>query len=244
MSARRPAVGNQLGERGVDRVGDFGVPRHEDGGATRAVLGLRQEIGGDELGRRARVGHDHHLGRSRQRIDADHAGDLTLGGGDVRVAGPDDDVDRPDGLGAVCERGDGLGAADPEHLVDAHQRGRREGGLGDQTVRTGRHAQDDLGHSGHLGGNGRHQHGGRVRRATARNVEAGAVDRACDLLELDPGARRGAGPAGAGARGRRGSRRLRTRARRGTPAPRVAVRRPARLAAPGIRRRGSRRSAR
>ena len=101
------------------------------------------------------------------------------------VAGSDDHVDRPDALGAVRERGDGLGAAHSEHLVDADQRGCREGRLGDQTVRTGRHAQGDLGHSGDLGGYGGHQHRGRVRRAAARYVEAGAVDRAGDLLELD-----------------------------------------------------------
>ena len=35
--------------RGVDRVGDVGVPRDEDGGAAGTVLGLGQQVGGGEL---------------------------------------------------------------------------------------------------------------------------------------------------------------------------------------------------
>ena len=158
------------------------------------MLGLRQQVGGGELGGRAAVGHDDHLGGPGERVDADDAGDLTLGGGDVRVPRPHDHVDRADALGAVGEGGDGLGAADPVHLVDADHRGRGEGRIGHPAVGPRRHAQDDLGHPGHPRGDRGHQDGGRVRGAPTGHVEPGAVDRAGDLLELDPGARRrGAG---------------------------------------------------
>ena len=158
MSAGARPSAEQLRERRVDRVGDVGVPRDEHGGAAGAVLGLREEIGGDELGGNAAVGHDHHFRRPGERVDADDAGDLTLGRGHVRVPGPDDDVDRPDRLGAVRQRGDRLRATDAVHLVDADRSGGRERGSGTSAVGPGRHAQHDLGHPRDLCRYGGHEH--------------------------------------------------------------------------------------
>ena len=73
------------------------------------------------------------------------SGDLTLRGGDVGVPRADDDVDGPDGLGAVRERGDRLRAADAVHLVDAGECGSGQRRRGDCAVGTGRDAQRDLG---------------------------------------------------------------------------------------------------
>ena len=57
-----------------------------DGGAVGTVLGLGDQVGGDELGRGGVVGDDDDLGRPRERLDPDDARDLALGLGDVDVA--------------------------------------------------------------------------------------------------------------------------------------------------------------
>jgi hypothetical protein len=58
------------------------------------------------------VGDDQHFRRAGDHVDADRAEDLALGGRDIGVARPDDLGHRPDRLGAVGERRDGLRAAD------------------------------------------------------------------------------------------------------------------------------------
>ena len=155
------------------------------GGAVGAVLGLGHEVDGDEVGGGRFVGHHHQLRRAGGGLDADHAGHLPLGQRDVDVARSDDDVDRPDGLGAVGHGGDGLGAADPVHLVDGQEGGGGQRGLGDGAVGAGRHAQGDLGHAGHLGRDGGHQHGGRVHRPPAGDVATGPVDRPDEVADDD-----------------------------------------------------------
>ena len=131
-------------ERGVDRVGDLRLPRHDHDRPTGAVLGLGEQVGGDELGRHRAVAHHDDLRRPGKRVDADGADHLALGGRDVGVSRPDDHVDRPDGLGAVGERGDGLRTADPVHLGHPEVRGRRERRRRDLAVGSGRRAQHDL----------------------------------------------------------------------------------------------------
>ena len=65
------------------------------------------------------VGDDQRLGRPGEEIDADAAEQLPLGLGDIGIAGPDDHVDRRDGLGAERHGGDRLHAAEHEDLVGA-----------------------------------------------------------------------------------------------------------------------------
>ncbi len=79
------------------------------------MLGLREEVCGDEVGA-CRVVREHDdLARPRDRVDADRAVDEPLRRGDVLVARPRDDIDARDGLRPVGQRGDGVRAAD---LID------------------------------------------------------------------------------------------------------------------------------
>ncbi len=171
-------VAEQVVERGVDRVGDVGAPRDQHRRPAGTVLGLRKEIGRRKRSGGTAVGDDDHLRRPRERLDADDARDLALGGGDVRIARPRDHVDRGDGLGAVRHRRDRLRTTDSEHRVDTDERGGGERGGRDAPVGVGRDAEHDLGDAGDPRRDRGHQHGGRVRRPTPGNVEAGAIDRA------------------------------------------------------------------
>ncbi len=175
-------------DHGVDRGGDVDVPRDEDGAAPRPVLGLCRQIGGGELGRRAGVGDDDHLRRSRERVDADHARDFALGGGHVGVPRPHDHVDGADALGAVRERRDRLGTAHPVQLGDADRRRGGERRLRDAAVGTRWHAERELGDAGDLRRDRRHQHRRRVRGPAAGDVQTGAVDGEHVLLDFDAGA--------------------------------------------------------
>ena len=63
-------------------------------GESRAVLGLAEQVGGDQARVGGLVGDDQHLGRAGEQVDADAAEELALGLGDVGVAGADEHVDR------------------------------------------------------------------------------------------------------------------------------------------------------
>ena len=99
-----------------------------------------------------------------------------LGRVDVHVAGPDDDVDGGDRLGAVGHRGDRLRAADAVDLLDAGEERGGERHRGDRAVGPGRDAQHPLRDPGHGRRDRGHQDGRRVGGASARDVEPGAVD--------------------------------------------------------------------
>ena len=178
--------GQLPGQRGVDRVGHRFVPRHDDGTAARTVLGLGEQVGGDEFGIRGGVRDDHHVGRPREAVDADHADELTLRLCDVRVPRTDDHVDGRNRISPVRERGDGLGAADPVELVDVGEGCGGERGVGDAAVGARRDAEHDLGHAGDPRRHGGHQHARRVCRPPAGHVAAGPVDRDHEFLHLDP----------------------------------------------------------
>jgi len=86
---------------------------------------LAQEIGRDPDGVRGGLGHHQYLGRTGNHVDPDHAENLALGLGHVRVARADDLVDRHDGLGPISQRGDRLG---PAHAIDLIHTGDVGGG--------------------------------------------------------------------------------------------------------------------
>ena len=161
-------------------VGHDLVPRDQPGQAVGAVLGLHDDVDGGEGRRHGGVGDDDDLrrpGEGRRHADAALAGDLPLGHGDVDVAGPDDDVDGGDRLGAVGEGGDGLGAADRVHGVGAGDGGGGEHDVGhacrrDRAART----PTTRGDAGDLGRDDGHQHGRRVDGPAAGDVAAGPVD--------------------------------------------------------------------
>ncbi len=107
------------------------------------MFGLADQIGGEPAWVGALVGDDGDFGRTGDGVDADDAGDHALGGGDEDVARAGDLVNRIAqdvavlrlaALGAVCEHGDGLSAADRVHLVHAEDGAGGEDGLVRQAV--------------------------------------------------------------------------------------------------------------
>ena len=85
------ALGGQQGGHGVEQPG-IGRDQHRLG--ARAVLELGQQIPGQRLGGRRRVGDDDELARPGQRLDPDLAEQAPLGLLDVGVPRPGHEVDR------------------------------------------------------------------------------------------------------------------------------------------------------
>jgi hypothetical protein len=83
------------------------------------MLGLAQEVGGNDLRVGRVVGQDHHLRRPGQQVDPDRAEQLALGLGHVGVTGADEHVDGLEPLDPERHRGEGLDAADAEDLSSA-----------------------------------------------------------------------------------------------------------------------------
>ena len=83
------------------------------------MFGLTEQIGGDPAGIVETVGEDQDFRRPGDHVDADGPEHLALGGGHIGIAGADDLIDGSDGVGAIGQRGDGLGAADPVDLINA-----------------------------------------------------------------------------------------------------------------------------
>src|SRR3546814_3365048 len=75
------------------------------------MLGLAQEIGGDEARVGAVVRQHHQFAGPRRKIDRGSAGPrgyIGFGGRDIGIAGPEDLIDTRDRAGAEGERGDRL----------------------------------------------------------------------------------------------------------------------------------------
>ena len=94
------------------------------------MLGLGDQVGGDELGLGRVVGQHDDLARAGDAVDGDLAEDVLLGQGDEQVARPDDHVHRRHALDAVGQRRHRLGAADAVDLGRRPVRGRRPAGRG------------------------------------------------------------------------------------------------------------------
>ena len=122
-----------------------------------------------------RVGHTEDFGGTGDHVDGHDTEHLLLGLRDERVAGADDLVDLRDGLGAVRECRDGLGAADFEDAVDTgHFCGRQDIGV-HFAVRSRRGRDDEFADAGDLRGDRVHEDGGRVGGGAAGYVETGLV---------------------------------------------------------------------
>ena len=188
LEDRAPKGGGEaLVDLDLDGIGERLVGGHEDGRRVGAVLGLRDEVGGDGARVGVGVGEDEPLGRAGGQIDRDLPGDLELGGRDPRVPGSDDPVDRceadlrqPEG-----ERADGLGAAGDEERLDAQEPGGSGKDRVDGAVAIGGGGDDDASDAGDLRGDDGHDQRRRVRRAAARHVAADAPKRGPAPLELD-----------------------------------------------------------
>ena len=91
--ARRPRQGiNRLRHSPHHGVGEGARGRKEPSRALVPVLGLADEIGGDDRRVGALVGDDRDLRRPGEDIDADTAEQHALRLGDEFVAGADDDI--------------------------------------------------------------------------------------------------------------------------------------------------------
>src|SRR2546421_2432346 len=152
--------------------------RDEHGARRLVVLGLREEVHGHPVGRRAAIGDDQDFRRSGEHVDADVAENLALRLGDVRVARADDLVDAGDRFGAEGERRYGVRTAHRQDSIDAGECRRGERGR----IGIGaRHHQ--LAYPGDLRRHGVHQDRRGVGRLAAGHVQAYARQRAHALPE-------------------------------------------------------------
>ena len=149
----------------------------EHAGRHRVVLGLADQVGGDEPGVGRVVGDDGDLGGSGLAVDRHGALQVALGRGDVDVAGAGDEVDRLDraagGGGPVRQHRECLGAADGVDLVDAEDRARGQDRRVRQAVLVGlrRRGERDGADAGDLGGYRVHHHRADQRRKATRHVQ-------------------------------------------------------------------------
>ena len=157
----------------AQREGFFGSDEH--GQRKRIVLRLRDQIGSEVRGARARIGDDDHLGRSGQRVDADFAGELPLRLRHVGVPRTHHGVAARDALGANGQRGDCLRSARPEDARRPGDPRRSRHFHRNRPVPLRRRGDDHLGHSGKPRHRGGHDHRRRIRRASARHVAGGAL---------------------------------------------------------------------
>ena len=93
------------------------------------MLGLGQEVDGDDERVGVLIGHDQDFGRPGEKVDADLAEELALGFSDEGIAGAGQHVDGLDGLGADGQGGYRLDAAEQVDLVGAGQIHGRDGGV-------------------------------------------------------------------------------------------------------------------
>ena len=147
----------------LDRVGQSTAGRDQDRRRVCTVLGLGDQVRGDEdrIGRI--VGKDHPLRWAGRQVDPDESGDLQLGGGHPGVARPDDPVDGGQprlGIGQTEGEGaDRLGAAGNEQGIDLQQAGNPEQDRVNDAGGGGGRRDHDLGDSGNPGGDDGHDQG-------------------------------------------------------------------------------------
>ncbi len=140
------------------------------------MLGLSQQVEGDQPWIGPRIGNDHHIGRSRDAINPNMAKNLPLGFGYIGVAGANNAVNRANGLRAISHGSHSLRTA---NAVDFGHTGAVGGGK-DQRVNNpigGWYAHGQPFDACNLGGNGVHQHGGGVGSLAARYVQSGCIQR-------------------------------------------------------------------
>ena len=168
-----PGQGGQLPLQLMShRLGQGAGVSDQHGGGHPVVLRLAQQIRRHPGGIGAAVGQYQHLGGPGDHVDVYPAEDLALGLRHVGVSGAHDLIHLRDGPGAVGQGGHRLGAA---HLVDPGHAG--DFGCGQDVgvhrpIPPGRRHHNDLPHSGDPGGNGIHQHGGRVGGGAAGHIDA------------------------------------------------------------------------
>ena len=157
--------------------------RDEDGRRGGAVLGLAEQVGGDDHRVGRLVGDDEDLRRAGDEVDADLPEQPALRLDDVRVARADEEVDRVDRLGSERERGERLNAAEDVDLVGAGEVHGGDGGVGHAPVERRRARRDAL-DARDLRRDDAHVRRGDHRVAAARHVGAD-VRRDVPVAEAD-----------------------------------------------------------
>ena len=121
------------------------------------VLGLAEEVHGDPVGGCGAIGNDQDFTRPGDHVDAHLTKHAPLGAGHIGVARASDFVNTRERGGAVGQRRHSLRAAHGEHAVHT----RHMGGCQHQCIalalRCG-HDHHDVFDTGHLRGDGVHQH--------------------------------------------------------------------------------------
>jgi len=122
------AVGSgccQHGQARRHRLGECGRVGHEHRRGKLIVLGLAEQVGGDEQWVGGSIRYDENVGRPSFGIDAGLTANEAFGGGNIDVAGAGDDLHRvkADALDAVGESADRAGAAHGVNFIDTEQPG-------------------------------------------------------------------------------------------------------------------------
>ncbi len=125
------------------------------------MLRLGQHIRRRIAGRGRLVGDEQRLCGTGQLVDGHVAVYLSLGQHHKDIAGTQDLVHPGDGLGAIGQGADGLGAPDAVNLVNLGHVGSSQDGIV-QRPSSGWRGHDNLGHAGHAGGDGGHEQGGGI----------------------------------------------------------------------------------
>ena len=163
----------------LDGVRKLQVGGDEDGRGDRVVLGLADQVSGEDRGAGGDVGEDRDLGGAGLGVDGDPAAEQALRGDDVDVAGAGDHRRLGTGLRAKGEHRDRLRAADGIDLVDAeHRAGREDPVVRQAAVVALRRAGDgDRGNAGRLRGHDVHDDAADERREPAGDVQADPLHR-------------------------------------------------------------------
>ncbi len=138
------------------------------------MLGLGQQVGRHPFGIVQPVGYHHDLGWTGQGVDANHAIEPALGGGDIGVAGTDDLVDWLDRSGAIGQGRHAMGAADTPDFCHSSG-GRRRQHRRFQASRRGDHGNPA--DPGRRRRHGVHQYGRRIGRSPARYIDSHRIQR-------------------------------------------------------------------
>ncbi|MNS64292.1 hypothetical protein D3C72_974130 [compost metagenome] len=158
-----------------------GVRRQQNHLGIGTVFGLREQVRGHKVRRRAAVGNHQHFRRARRHVNrrtVQTLADLAFGFSDVGIPRPKNLIDFRHGFGAKREGGDGLRPACFKDVLHAAQFCRVEDLIGNRRWRAEHHFLT----TGDTRRRGEHQDGGKQRGGATGNVESDGGHRARHLL--------------------------------------------------------------
>ena len=146
----------------------------------RIVLGLAEQVAGDEFRVGTLIGDDHHLARSRRQVDrgpARQSGNIGFGRSDIGIAGPENLVSPRQAPRTGRQGRNRLGPADRIDLVNPENAGRRQERRVHPALACRRHHDDNPRHARQLGRHGQHDQCRDKRRTAGGHIERRHVDR-------------------------------------------------------------------